>query len=235
MVAALGVTLGRRARCEDRALEPGEVAGKHQARGCVDVYRFEFGAIARRERVERRAMDKIAAAVKRARERAHVAQITANDFDRAILRRRKDDVGIAHERSDRVTRGKQLAQNMGTDESGCARQEDAVAKCHRAVLLPGRYDALRRGSLRDTVPASMEIPDGYHSVPRGKLANVQIYLEMRGKTAAACRPFRSGLAFRTFYRARFATLSRALSSRGRRAAMGWAAAGARRGAAAFPH
>jgi GNAT superfamily N-acetyltransferase len=27
----------------------------------------------------------------------------------------------------------------------------------------------------------MEIPDGYHAVPRGKLANVQTYLEMREK------------------------------------------------------
>jgi GNAT superfamily N-acetyltransferase len=42
--------------------------------------------------------------------------------------------------------------------------------------------------LKETVPASMEIPDGYHSVPRGKLANVQIYLEMREKPPPRAAP-----------------------------------------------
>ncbi len=40
----------------------------------------------------------------------------------------------------------------------------------------------------DTVRASMEIPDGYHAVPRGKLANVQTYLEMREKPALRSAP-----------------------------------------------
>jgi GNAT superfamily N-acetyltransferase len=33
----------------------------------------------------------------------------------------------------------------------------------------------------EAVRARMELPDGYHIVPRGKLANVQTYLEMRAK------------------------------------------------------
>jgi GNAT superfamily N-acetyltransferase len=34
----------------------------------------------------------------------------------------------------------------------------------------------------------MEIPDGYHAVPRGKLANIQTYLEMRAKPRLRAEP-----------------------------------------------
>ena len=74
-------------------------------------------------------MDEVAAAVQRSRERADVLQVALDPLGvpSALIGSKAARRGGTNQRADGVAGGHQLAEDVGTDESGGAGQKDAIA------------------------------------------------------------------------------------------------------------
>jgi hypothetical protein len=104
MVAALCVTEGRGARGNDHVLDPSKLGSEHEARGSLDVDGSDLALRTRRERVECRAVNEIAASLKRVREAADVSKVTIDH-----LRTFVDDSSFTNECANLITLSEQFA------------------------------------------------------------------------------------------------------------------------------
>ena len=121
-----GRTDRRRARRDDRSLDPCQTRGFEKTCRAVDVGTPDLAAASGRECIEGSGMDQKPAAAERLREISRSSKVAVNNL--TPTESRQTVTLLADQGADRITRGEQLAQHVPTDESCGSGQEHEIAR-----------------------------------------------------------------------------------------------------------